>query len=99
MATLLEIYNLRKNQEVWCRVSSAVAKAATDVLNESGSTTHHTERVVWANKAKNDLNAWTDKFMWDVSQNATIQSSGAACSDNDLLYVVNSSIDQYALNP
>ena len=70
------------------RFRAARLKAAWDVINESGATPSHTERLVWANKVVGDYEKDLDKeYRWACS-NSTIQSSGAASTDNDINFVV-----------
>lgn len=97
MATLLEIYNLAQSQSTLrSRVSAAVADCALDVLNEDPGTTNHADRVVWAKQALIDPTTEANRMFWGVLGNATIQASGEASTDNDILYVVAGLIDVYA---
>lgn len=95
--SLLSIYALKSNDEFKERVASAIAKAAYDILNENPATTHHTERVAWAKTAMKDACIVAEQILWTVVQNATLQSSGLDSTDNDIQYVVNSNIDNFAL--
>lgn len=97
MATLLELYNLRySSSNLKNRLTSAIADAAQDVLNEDAGTTNHAQRVVWAKAALADAQGMAEKMMWGLVGNATVASSGEASSDNDILFVVASLIDTYA---
>ena len=95
--SLISVYNLRTNAEFKARVASAVAKAAFDILNESGSTEYHAERVVWAKASMADAETVAEQMLWTVVQNATIQSSGLDSTDNDIQFVVNSNINNFAV--
>jgi len=95
--SLLSVYNLKANAEFKARVASSVAKAAYDVLNESPGTTNHAARVVWAKAAMKDAAPVAEQMLWTIVQNATIQSSGTASTDNDIQFVVNSNIDYFAV--
>jgi hypothetical protein len=78
------------------RFRAARLKAAWSVLNESGSTQHHTERLVWANKIVGDYEKDLDKeYRWACS-NATIQSSGDASTDDDINSAVSGFINTWA---
>ena len=97
MATLQEVYNLRYEATgLRSRVTAAIAKAAQDVLNEDPGTTNHAERVVWANEALADTITWTQRMMWAVVGNATIQTNGESSSDVEVQNAVNGSIDTFA---
>jgi len=94
---LLDTYNLANSAEFRARVSAALAKAAYDITNESGSTTNHAERLVWAKATLKAPDPACDQMIWMVMQNATIQSSGLSSTDNDIQFVVNSNIDLLAV--
>ena len=97
MATLLEIYNLRYEAvNLKNRTTAAIAKAATDVLNEDPGTANHANRLVWAGSALDNATAMAERMMWGVLSNATIQANGESSTDNDIQFVVNSLIDSYA---
>jgi len=91
------VYNLAENAELKARVSAAVAKAAFDVINEDSGTAYHAERVVWAKDAMKDPEIVSDKMVWTVVQNPTIQSNGLDSTDNDIQFVVNSNINNFAV--
>jgi hypothetical protein len=58
------------------------------------------ERIAWAQstRGRESMDTWVDTFMYDVISNSTIQAAGEGCSDNDIQFVVNSSINAYAFN-
>ena len=74
------------------QTSVAIAKAATDILNESDATENHNQRLSWARRAQADPIGWADKAIWKVLENATIQSAPEAATDSDVQFVVNSII-------
>jgi len=94
----IDIFNLKANPEMKSRVAVAVAKAATDILNEAPATPNHTERVAWANVALVGAEDVAEQMLWSIVQNATIQAAGLDSTDNDIQFVVNSFIDLFALN-
>lgn len=94
---LLDVYNLTENAEFKGRIAAAVAKAAYDILNEDAGTTYHAERVVWAKEAMSDPYGVADVIVWTVVQNATIQGSGINSTDNDIQFVVNSNVNNFAV--
>lgn len=93
MATLLELYDLRYNEDIKKRVTSAVAIAAQAIVAESDQTANHVNRVIWANTALKDTQLAMEQIMWRVLGNATIAASGVSSTDNDIQFVVNSLID------
>lgn len=94
---LIDVYNLAANASFKNRIAAAVAKASYDILNEDPGTASHAERVVWAKASMKDPTTVTDQMVWTVVQNATIQSSGLDSTDNDIQFVVNSNINNFAL--
>lgn len=55
------------------------------------------ERKNWAESALEDPDTESTKMLWTVVQNATIQSSGLASTDNDIQFVVNSNVNYFAV--
>jgi len=73
-------------------------KTAYDVLNESGATTNHADRLVWANSILGgDESATQAKvramMKYAIASNATIQSAPLSATDNDIVFVVASQLD------
>jgi hypothetical protein len=99
MATLLELYNLRYTSAgLKNRLTAAIADAAQDVLNEDAATTNHAQRVKWATAALANAPGMAESMMWGLVGNATVAAAGDASTDNDILFVVASLIDTYAVN-
>jgi len=94
---LIDVYNLAANASFKNRISAAVAKASYDILNEDPATEYHAERVVWAKASMKDPTTITDQMVWTVVQNASIQITRLDSSDNDIQFVVNSNINNFAL--
>ena len=104
-ADLASDYALISNAPFKQRVTMAVLKAARDVKAESSGTTNHAERLAWANSLI-DLgvaDAMAGRFLVNVVANSTISSAFGAeqdqtdVTDNDIQFVVNGLVDQYAL--
>lgn len=97
--SLLSDFQLISNTDFKGRVAIAILRAATDIKTEPPSTSNHTERLQWANSiisyAEADRQA--GMFLPNVIANATISASGTGATDQDILFVVNSLIDQYAI--
>jgi hypothetical protein len=97
MGSLSTAFSLSTNAEFRGLVQAALAKAAYDVINESGATQYHTERLAWANATiKNPIDVM-EKMIWLVLQNPTIIASGTTFVENDIQFVVNSYINIFAL--
>jgi hypothetical protein len=100
MATLSEMGNFWETRagtqyERWL---GACLKSAYDVLNESGATENHADRLVWANVILGgDETATRAKvsamMKYAIASNATIQAAPTDCTDNDILYVCASQLD------
>jgi hypothetical protein len=78
------------------RVAAALTAAAEDVRTEAAATANHAERFTWATGILSGFNApqaEADRAMWIIVQNATIQASGEASTDNDVQFVVNGLVD------
>lgn len=94
---LTDIHNLINGApELRQRFQAARVEAAWDVLNESEATENHVNRLAWAESILDDYNAHAQREYTRFLSNATIQSSGTASTDNDIQYVVNSQLDDWA---
>jgi hypothetical protein len=98
MATLEDINKLKYDATLRRRFESAMDKSATDILNEDPGTTNHANRIKWAKDVLYNLMDMVSAMMGVFMQNATLQSSGTAVTDNDILFIVSSAIDGFATN-
>lgn len=89
-------YLMHSDGDLWRKAEVACFKAACDILNESGGTTNHANRLVWAHATLLDPAASAAEMKYSILQNATIQSAGDASTDNDVQFVVNGLIDSFA---
>ncbi len=100
MATLIEQYtfwnNSIENATLRNRAAAAAMNAARDVLNEAVDTPNHPARVKWAASVFQDINAAGRDMVGFLAANAAIVSVGNNATDNDVQFVVNSSIDSIA---
>jgi acetylglutamate synthase len=104
-ASLLSDARLRKDPLILERVTSALLVAAANIRDEDPQTANHAERLAWANSltTDGDAEAMARRFVVQVAANPTISAAYAAeldhedVTDNDLQFVVNSLITQYAL--
>lgn len=60
------------------------------------SFTNNNERLAWAAASLENTPIAGEKFMWPVSQNATINVDPDNATDNDIQYVVNSNVNNFA---
>lgn len=91
------------------RTESAVIIAARDIYNEATSTPDHAHRLKWAQYTNVNSSVSTIYFMWSLAMNSTIQAaveadpSGETVTDNDIQFVVSSSLpqvlDDFKANP
>lgn len=100
MATLSDIGNFWETRagQQYERWLGACLKAAYDVLNESGATENHADRLVWANVILGGDEAATRAkvqamMKYAIASNATIQAAPDGASDNDILFVVASQLN------
>lgn len=91
---LIDTYNLRYTSETMkSRVTAAVAQDAADILNEDPGTPNHENRKQWAEMAMANSPTFAENAMWTVVMNPTINAAGDAASDQDILFVVSSWIN------
>lgn len=99
MATLLEVYETvlsEQAQGLRNRTMAATLTAAGYIMVEDDQTVNHAARLAWAQAtlaSLESLRAASDRMYMAVAGNGTIQQAGLAATDNDLNYVVASSID------
>jgi hypothetical protein len=100
MATLLQIYNTRTHPNLKVRTSSALLTYAKTIQAESVETLHHAERLAMANACLGNetyLQLITSAAMFEIGTNPTIAADPDNADDNAILYVVNNSLDNLAL--
>lgn len=101
MPSFLETYDLRYDEMLRKRCAGGVTKKADAILIEPEETPNHAARVVWAEAALKDPVAETEKIMWRIVQNGTIQTkqsgasiaAGTITTDQDIEFVVNTVVD------
>jgi hypothetical protein len=91
---LIDTYNLRYESETMkSRVTAAVAQNAADILNEDPTTPNYDARQGWATTTLNNTQGIAESAMWTVVMNPTVNSAGEAATDQDILFVVSSWIN------
>jgi hypothetical protein len=81
------------------KVAVAIHKAAVDVLAEATNTPNYNNRRAWAIKATTELSSpmnESERWIWKVLENTTIQASPGTATDGDVQFVINSIVDVMA---
>jgi hypothetical protein len=95
--SLIDIRNLALEAgNLKAKTEGACLKAAYDIINEDPVTANHTNRIAWARDVLLDFQLEAGKMYLTVLSNVTIQINGNNSTDNDVQYVVNSLINQFA---
>jgi hypothetical protein len=93
----LGIYDLQyRHSDLRTRTQVAISNAAYNVLNEDPGTANHANRITWANNVLASPERMMNLEMAILVQNSTIQAAGDNASDNDIQFVVNGLVDQFA---
>jgi hypothetical protein len=94
-SALVNIAGLYSNESLRGKCLGAVIKAAYNILNESGATEHHSDRIQLAGDVLQNASRYQSAFMFFIATNATVQTNGPGnTTDNDIEYIVNSSWNQ-----
>jgi hypothetical protein len=107
MALLNEVYNMRYDEHLRRRCTSACTIKAQEILAEPPSTPNHTSRLAWAEATFRDPVAETEKLMWKIVQNPTLQAkqspdsiaSGVIAPDTDIQFTINTVVDAAIVDP
>lgn len=84
------------NHPLWRQAFVAALKAAADIRNEDPGTPNHANRLTWAVSVEQDPAAAARQMRYRIMENATIQSNPTGATDNDVQFVVNSLINDFA---
>jgi hypothetical protein len=95
-STLEDMYIIYTNDYLRNRTHGAMMKAAFDIINESPSTEKHDIREELAGLVLSNPDSYLNSFMFFISTNATVQSTGPQATDNDIQYIVNSNWNNVA---
>ena len=91
MATYLELYALAGNADFQTRLRYALLRAAYDISNEAIDTPNHIKRLAWARAELDGQSAVAiDRLAIGVLLNPSIAAAGAAATDSDIQFQVNS---------
>lgn len=78
------------------QVAGACLKAAQDIRNEDPGTDYHTERMAWVAEVETNPKAMARSMAGRVLDNATVAADVENATDNDIQFVVNSLINEFA---
>lgn len=90
--SLLSIYRVYASSVLRQKVQAAMVKAAFNIMNEAISVEDHDKRLSWAGLVLAGNALVLNVMMAFVSQNATVQAAGGQATDNDIEWIVSSSI-------
>lgn len=98
MATYAELTSIVGAGTLRDRLTAAVAVQAEVVRTESGATTNHANRLLWAKAALGDPQGWANKMIWAVmAQNvAATKAQIEGATDAQLLTAVANTVDIFA---
>lgn len=97
MATLIELYKLVYNtsENFENRIIGAILNASASILADAATVEKHTERLAWAKRVVLDARAEAKRMKPVIFANATIVTAGENCTDSDLQWVVNQSVNLF----
>ena len=78
------------------QVAGACLKAAQDIQNEDPGTNNHVNRIAWASAVEANSKAVARDMGGRVLDNATVAADVENATDNDIQFVVNSLVDEFA---
>lgn len=94
---LIDIHSLIVGKpELYQRFLAARVEACWNVLNEDPGTTNHADRLAWSESILDDYEDHAQREWTRFLSNTTIQTSGSASTDNDIQFVVNSMLNDWA---
>lgn len=98
MATYAELYTIARAGGLHQRITAAVAIQADVIRQESGATSNHANRLIWAKQATADPEAMALRLVWAVlaanAGNTSTQLNNA--SDAAVLSAVAAVVDIFA---
>ena len=94
MATLNDVFmQAQTNAELRNRTAAAIATAAWNIFAEA---TPVAARIEWAKDAINNCMSMANSWVWGVCGNASVQAANFNPVDNDIQYIINTMVDDYA---
>ena len=98
MATYEELFDLRRNQTLLDKITTAIAVTADTIRTEAIGTTNHANRVIWSREAAKSLRPMADIFMSMVlaANKSASASAISGASDTAIQSNVDAVIDYFA---
>jgi hypothetical protein len=78
------------------RVAGACLEAAGDIRVEDPGTTNHTNRIIWMGEVHSNALQKARDMIPRILDNAVIGANPEGASDNDIQFVVNNLINEFA---
>lgn len=101
MATYDQLYYVLNqgtgDHRLWRQVFVALLEAATDIRNEDPDTANHANRLTWALDVEQNTTTHVLAMRARILENATLAADPGGATDNDVQYVVNSLINDFAI--
>lgn len=97
MALLDSYFAYKGSGRLLERVAGACLVAAGQIRNEDPGTSNHANRMIWVAAVQADALTCAKNMIARVLENATIAAAPEAATDNDIQFVVNSLINEYAI--
>ncbi len=98
MATYEELFDLRRNQSLLDKITTAVIVATDTIRTEAGGTANHANRLIWSRETAKSPRAMAEVFMSMVlaaNKGATVGNISGA-SDASIQTNVDDVIDYFA---
>jgi hypothetical protein len=94
---LLDVYHAYEGAGFFLkRVAGACLEAAGDIRVEDPGTSNHANRIIWMNEVHADALIKGRDMLPRILDNATVALNPEAATDNDIQFVVNSLINEFA---
>lgn len=99
MASYDELYDLANNSNLLRKVTSAVAIQADVIRAESGGTTNHANRMIWAKQAYETPDTKAKQMIWAVlaANKSSTKAQIEGASDAAILANVATFVDLFAV--
>jgi hypothetical protein len=75
--------SIHDNGPIRARIFNTIINSLVSIQSEDAGITNHPLRLAWSNDAMKDPNKYLEAFMCFYSNDATIQATGMATSDDD----------------
>jgi len=99
VAAYSDLFDLARNEGLKDKVRVAIIVASDTIMNESGGTANHTERVAWAKAAMASLEQESTRVLWMVlaANKALSQAAIESATDAAIQTNVDAVVDFFAV--